>query len=343
MEAIGEHGWTAKLERHPLRLTLLAGAIALGAATGMAFLAGPAAVLARIEGLAPVWLAVAAGARLLSYFGYALAHRRVTAAGGRGELEAQTAARVVAFGAGATSLKGGFSIDLRALRGAGASAGQARAHVYALALLEYAVLAGGAWTCSLLLIGDPGVKGAAVWPWAIGVPAGVLLSALAWPRVRARARSGRAGVRVRGIVHGAEILAREWRRPLRALAATAGMTLYWAAEAGALWASLRAFGVHCQPAVAILGYATGYVLTPRGLPLAGAGIAEALVPVSLMWLGLPLAAAVPAQLAAELVRLAVSMPLAALSRREVHRLVGLERKPRRRRKGKRSTAAAAGR
>ena len=102
------------------------------------------------------------------------------------------------------------------------------------------------------------------------------------------------------------------------------MLVYWLAEACALWATLRTFGVSCAPAVAILGFATGYVLTPRGLPLAGAGIAEVLLPLSLMWLGVPLAAAVPAAFAAELVRLAVSVPLAVLARSEVHRLVGLD-------------------
>jgi hypothetical protein len=338
-----EHGWTRRLERHPLALTAAAAMIAIGTAAGMSLAVGPAAVLARLERLDPVWIAVAAGARLASYFGYALAHRRVTAACARSELEAQTAAEVAAFGAGATSLKGGFSIDVRALRGAGASRGQARAHIVALALLEYLVLALAGWTCSLLLIGQPGVQAVAVWPWVIGVPAGVLLAALAWPHLRARVRSGRASERLSSVVRGTEILAVELRRPAGALAATAGMALYWAAEAGALWAALRAFGISCAPAVAILGCATGYVLTPRGLPLAGAGVSEVLVPLSLMWLGVPLAAAVPAVLAAELTRLAVSLPPAVLSRRKVHRLVGLERTGRRGPASGPGSPAAAGR
>ncbi len=302
----------------------------------MSLAAGPSEVLARIERLGPIWIAVAAAARLASYVGYALAHRRVTAACGRSELQAQEAVRVVAFGAGATSVKGGFSIDVRALRGAGASLPEARAHVAALALLEYIVLALAGWACALVLIGRPGVQAVAVWPWVIGVPAGVALAGLAWPRLRARSRHGRAGTRLDSVVAGAEILARQWRRPLGALSALCGMAVYWGAEACALWASLHAFGISCAPSIAILGCATGYVLTPRGLPLAGAGVTEALVPVSLMWLGVPLAAAVPAALASELTRLGVSLPLAWLTRREVHQLVGLERRthrwpPRRRR------------
>ena len=316
-----KQGWAARVERHPLLLSATAALIAVGAFAGMSIAAGPPAVRMRVEQLAPVWLAVAAGARLASYLGYALAHRWVTGACDQSALDTEDTMRVAAFGAGATSLKGGFSIDARALRGAGASRREARAHVAALALLEYVVLALGAWCCSLLLLGDPKVKGIAVVPWVIGVPAGIAVALAAWPWLRARNRDSRLG----SVVAGAEILVHEWRRPVHALLAIAGMVLYWAAEAGALWASLRAFGVWSSPAVAILGYATGYVLTPRGLPLAGAGISEVLVPVSLMWLGVPLAAAVPAALAAELVRLGISVPLALHSKDDVHRLVGLER------------------
>ena len=316
-------GWVTRLERHPLLLSAGAALIALAAAAGMTWAAGPQSVREHLEAAAPAWLGLAIGARLLSYVGYAIAHRRVMTPE-RGELETETAARVVAFGAGATSLRGGFSIDARALRGAGASRRRANAHVTALALLEYAVLACLAWGCSLALLGDPHVQGATVWPWAIGVPAGVVAAALGYRRLRRAAHRRGAGSRLRGIVGGTEILACELRRPVAALGAVGGMLLYWLSEAGTLWACLRTFHVTSPPTVAMLGLATGYVLTPRGLPLGGAGIAEVLVPLSLMWLGVPLAAAVPAALAAGLVRLAVSVPLALLAREEVHRLVGLD-------------------
>jgi uncharacterized membrane protein YbhN (UPF0104 family) len=45
------------------------------------------------------------------------------------------------------------------------------------------------------------------------------------------------------------------------------------------------------PAV-VVGYATGYALTRRTLPLAGAGAVEALLPFALLWVGYPLAAAI---------------------------------------------------
>ncbi len=292
--------------------------IALGAATAMADLAGFDRTRAALERFAPVWLAVAVGARLLAYAGYTLAHHRILSAGEEGAIEVDTAARVVAFGAGATSLRGGFSIDARALRGYGFSRPRARAQVIALAMFEYAVLAAGAWVAALLLIETPRAQSQVVWPWAIGVPAGVVAATTAFFVL---SRSDGSRRRFRSLLRGAEMLAAQARRPARALTAAVGMAIYWAAEIAALWASLRAFGVSCSPPVAIVGLATGYVLTPRGLPLAGAGIAEVLVPVSLHWLGVPLAGAVVAAFAAELTRLVVSLPFTLASRREVQELV----------------------
>src|SRR6185437_13492847 len=158
------------------------------AGIGMAIAAGVGEVVDRVEQIAPQWLAVAVGARLVGYVGYAIAHHRVMGASEKTELEAETAARVAAFGAGATSLRGGFSIDMRALRGSGASVAQARAHVTALAFLELAVLSLAGWVCALLLLDDPNVKGVAVWPWVLGVPAGVVLAVFVLMGLRARVR-----------------------------------------------------------------------------------------------------------------------------------------------------------
>ena len=72
-----------------------------------------------------------------------------------------------------------------------------------------------------------------------------------------------------------------------------GMGLYWVGEIFSLSAALHAFGSP-RPAVAalIIGYATGYALTRRTLPLAGAGVVEALLPFALVWVGAGLAPAV---------------------------------------------------
>jgi uncharacterized membrane protein YbhN (UPF0104 family) len=84
-----------------------------------------------------------------------------------------------------------------------------------------------------------------------------------------------------------------WRRPQYGLLAFLGMALYWAADIAVLWACLAVFSGQ-QPGVAVivLGYASGYALTRRALPLAGAGAVEVMLPFALHWMGIPLATAV---------------------------------------------------
>lgn len=72
------------------------------------------------------------------------------------------------------------------------------------------------------------------------------------------------------------------------------MTLYWAAEIVAVYAALRMFGVALNPARVVLAYGTGYVVTRRSLPLAGAAITEVLLTFALHWVGAPLAPALAA-------------------------------------------------
>ena len=81
------------------------------------------------------------------------------------------------------------------------------------------------------------------------------------------------------------------------LLTTAGMCLYWAADIAALGISLQMFGAHITVATLVVGYATGYALTRRSLPLAGAGAVEGLLPLGLAWLSYPLAGSVLAVLA----------------------------------------------
>jgi uncharacterized membrane protein YbhN (UPF0104 family) len=71
------------------------------------------------------------------------------------------------------------------------------------------------------------------------------------------------------------------------------MALYWAGEVFVLWVCLAAFtGDTPSVAAVVVGYATGYALTRRTLPLAGAGAVEALLPFALVWVGYSLPAAV---------------------------------------------------
>jgi uncharacterized membrane protein YbhN (UPF0104 family) len=76
------------------------------------------------------------------------------------------------------------------------------------------------------------------------------------------------------------------------------MTLYWAGEIAALGLCIDVFGYRRGAiAVMIVGYATGYAIARRALPLAGPGAGEALMPFALNWVGFPLAASILAVIA----------------------------------------------
>src|SRR5262249_23849204 len=85
-------------------------------------------------------------------------------------------------------------------------------------------------------------------------------------------------------------------------AGSIGTGVYWFGDIACLAICLRAYEGHF-PSVAplLIGYATGYALTRRTLPLAGAGAVEALLPFALIWTGTPLAAAVTAVIAYRIV------------------------------------------
>jgi uncharacterized membrane protein YbhN (UPF0104 family) len=164
-------------------------------------------------------------------------------------------------------------------------------------VLEYALLAPAAFLCSVIILAHgshkPGL--AITLPWAIGVPVG-LVFALWGLRHRSRFehRPGWRGA-LDHALQGIAVLRDLAREPFKHGMAFVGMGLYWSGEIFSLAAGLHAF--HSQrPAVAalIVGFATGYALTRRTLPLAGAGVVEVLLPLALVWSGATLAAAVPA-------------------------------------------------
>jgi uncharacterized membrane protein YbhN (UPF0104 family) len=134
-------------------------------------------------------------------------------------------------------------------------------------------------------------------PWAIAVPVGGIL-ALSALKIRARL-DGRHGWRdaLAQWLDSIHVLRQLFLR-LEHAAGPLGTALYWFGDIACLALCLRAYEGHF-PSVAplLIAYATGYALTRRTLPLAGAGMVEALLPFALSWSGIALAAAVPAVLA----------------------------------------------
>lgn len=314
---------TRRLEEAPLVLSLLAILICALVSYFVARAAGIHAVLDVLRRFDLPWLAPVLGARLLSYAGYFAAHRAILKPGDRKRIPAATALGTVAFGAAATSLEGGFSIDHRIMRRTGASPRAATVSVLNLGALELATLAPAAWICSLELLGAPRTQQGVTLPWAIGVPAGVLLALTIAPRLSARAmaRKGPAGRALSRALEALALLAEQARHPLRYALAWLGMVVYWASEILSLWAALRLFRVDASVDVVILGYATGHVLTPRSLPLSGVGVTELLLPLSLNWSGLHLAMAVPGVFAYRITLLGLAIPPALAAHQRVRDLL----------------------
>jgi uncharacterized membrane protein YbhN (UPF0104 family) len=255
------------------------------------------------------WLGAALVAEAVAYVGYTLAYREVVRAEKGAELDVPRAVALVTTGFGVFLQGGGFALDREALKRSGLSESDARARVLGLGALEYSVLAPAAVVAAAVVLarGLP-ISDSLTLPWIVGVPVGaaLALTALAFKRRLA----GDSGWR-RGLGHALralELVLQLARSPRRYPFAFTGISLYWLGDAACLWSTLHAFSAHTPPvAQLIVGYATGYAITRRGLPLGGAGVVEALLPLSLGWVGIPLAPAVVAVFAYRLINLWLPM------------------------------------
>jgi uncharacterized membrane protein YbhN (UPF0104 family) len=285
------------LDQHPAHTALfvvIAGSLAAGALIGVAFAAGPGEVLNRLTHPHLIWLPIAFGATVASYLGYMLAYRECAGAGSGPDLPLRHVGALVAGGFGLFIPRGGFALDREALELAGLPPREAHVRAFSLSTLEYAVLAPAAFAISLVLLATGFQREGVPLSWAVGVPVGaaVALSLLRHRRTLAQRRGWRARLArfLDGIAHTLSLV----RDRRSGLLAVIGMATYWAGDIFVLWACLAVFWPQGQPSVAviILGYASGYALTRRSLPLAGAGAVEAMLPFALMWTGIALPAAV---------------------------------------------------
>jgi uncharacterized membrane protein YbhN (UPF0104 family) len=312
--------WVAGLGNRPALLSAVALGVATGTALVMALIAGVPAVLHVVRHLSPAWIAVIVGGRALCYAGYTLAYRTTMRVRGGPKLSYGQSLGLVAAGFGVFVVGGGFAVDRRALRGLGASREQARIRVLGLGALEYAALAPVAWICALLLLDAPDVADGLATTWAIAVPVGTAIALwLAFWRHRTR-----IGYWLRSTAwHGVAALhfVREVASPRRDhYPAWLGIGVYWVGELLSTWAGLRLFGLHLSLDRLVLAYATGYAVSPRGLPLAGVGVTEVMMPLAYTWVGLPLASAVLAVFAYRIVTLVIGLPPALLARPLIERL-----------------------
>lgn len=293
---------------HILSLLAVGTVLAAGALLGIVVAVGEPAV-ARAWGHARWgWLVLAPIAVAVSHLGYSVAYREVADAEGKPDMAPDHALALVAAGFGVFNTRGGFALDELGLAEFGFGRREAKLRVLVLATLEYAVLAPAAFAAALaMLVGGLRTQAGLVPSWVIGVPAGAAV-AVALMAIRRLSGGGFPGTRYGGRLLGRFLdavgltMATLFRWP-GGLRAAAGMSLYWAADIAALGAALAVFGHGVSVAALVLGYATGYALTRRSLPLAGSGAVEALLPFALSWVSVSLASAVLAVVAYRLFNL----------------------------------------
>jgi uncharacterized membrane protein YbhN (UPF0104 family) len=287
----------------------VAALLAVAASVGVAWAAGFGQVWQLLRHPGWSWLGVALTLETLAFLGYTLAYREVVRAERGPELEVPKAAALVTTGFGVFLQGGGFALDREALRRAGLPKREARRRVLGLGALEYAVLAPATVAAAAVVLarGLP-VSGSLTLPWIIGVPVGAVL-ALSALRFSGRLEGG-SGLRARlgHALRALELVLRLGRSPRRYGLAFLGMFLYWLGDISCLWATLHAFEAQTPPvAQLVVGYATGYAVTRRALPLGGAGLVEALLPFALGWVGIALAPALLAVVAYRLINLWLPM------------------------------------
>jgi uncharacterized membrane protein YbhN (UPF0104 family) len=296
--------------------------IALATLFAVTWVAGFGHVAARLQAVQPIWFLVALGAEAVAYVGYVLSYREVSRVEEGPSMNARTSLAAVTAGFGAFVARGGFAVDLHAFRQAGVSDREARVRVIGLGALEYALLGPAACITAIVLLANGVSKPnlGLTLPWAIAVPVGFV--AALWAVQHRERFAGKRGWREQlgQTLESIHMIKCLFRR--KHIAGPLGTAVYWFGDIVCLWACLQAF-THGTPDIELLliGYATGYALTRRTLPLAGAGAVEALLPFALSWTGISLAAAVLAVFAYRVCNLWLPLVPAALGLRSLRAAV----------------------
>ncbi|MBV9802360.1 MAG: flippase-like domain-containing protein [Solirubrobacterales bacterium] len=317
------------LNEHPLATSAVAVGIAGVVVLVIARATGADAVGHAFEGFDAPWVALLAGASLLTYPAYMLAYRSIAGIHGHGPMALPLVARLVVAGFGPFSLCGGFGIDQQALRAVDQDERSTRVRVIALGVLEWAVLA--PLTCVVaivLLIQGENVMRSLLWPWVIAVPLGFAFGLWASSSGRIERISNLGGKRREWLaqpLEGVGVLHQLIREPGQHIMAWLGTMLYWVADIASFYGALRLFGLQPDVGRVIIAYATGYAATRRSLPLGGAGITEFLMTYALYWVRLPLAPSLAAVLAYRVFNLVIVAAPALIAHQQLRPL--LNRRP----------------
>jgi len=299
---------------------LLGAALAGGALAGVGWAAGYGRVWQLVDDANWVWLPVAVGCVFVSHVGYTLAYREVAQIQNGPRVSVGLAGMSVLAGFGMLIPRAGFRMDQAILEEHGFSGDAARGVVRRLGMLEYAILGPTTLVAAVvLLIEHFHSEGGVLLSWVVGVPAGSAIALLLIANRERLPQKGKVWTELRCVLDAVASL-RALAQCATGLLAIVGMAMYWAADITALGACLAVVQHEVPPAVLIVGYATGYAMTRRSLPFAGAGAAEALMPFAMHWMSVPLAAAVFAVFAYRVCNLWLPLAPAALALRRLRNL-----------------------
>lgn len=307
--------------RNPIVVSAVATALAAVAVVAIAHATSADAIGRAFNHVDPQWIALIAGAELLSYPAYVVAYRSIAQVHGHAPLSVPVVARVVVAGFGPFAIAGGFGFDRQVLHGLQEDERSAKVRVVALGILEWAVLAPTACVVSIVFLAEHAdILPSLLWPWAVAVPVGFGFGLWASTPERAERLSHIRGKRrdwLARALEGMGVLHTLIRNPRTYLGAWVGTALYWAADIGAFYGGLRTFGLDPGPGKVIIAYATGYAATRRSLPLGGAGVTEALMTYSLYWVREPLAPALAAVVAYRIFNFLLAATPALIARRQL--------------------------
>ena len=328
-------GTRGAMAQRTVAATIVAIALAAIAVVLIAHVTGANAIRHAFDHIEPPWIALVAGAELLTYPAYMLAYRSIARLEGHGPIALPMVARIVVAGFGPFALSGGFGIDKQALHALHEDEDSAHRRVVALGTIEWVMLAPVACVVSIvLLIQGAEIPPSLLWPWALAVPAGFAAALWATADHRVEWLSAVWGGRLRRVSRSLEGVgmmrvlvthAREFH------GAWLGIGVYWLADVFAFYGALRLFGLDPGGLRVVIAYGTGYAATRRSLPLGGAGLTEFLMTYSLYWLRMGLAPALAAVLAYRVFNFLLVAAPAVIAHRQLESLLRGSRSRSRRR------------
>lgn len=291
----------------------LAVVLQVAAAGALSLFSGPRRTFAVLQSFSWPWLVLIAAGLGVSVSGYYFGYRQAYRVEGGPRLANHQMRAVVISAFGGFLIQGGSRVDRFVLRASGVSEADVRNRSLCLTGLEVgtlSLLACGAGITWLATRGT-GVPPSVSWPWAVAPVPGFALAFWVSDRYRGRPAARRLlGSWVGSALQSVHLVRLLFLRPSQHGTAPVGMAVFWMAEMATAWAGMATFGYRMAVGPFILGFATGMIITRRTGLLAGAGLLEVVLPLSLWYCGAPLPVAVVGTL---LYRLAAVWPATALA------------------------------